>query len=155
MPRAPGPAGRKLSAGLDAGVAPSPTHPPREAGGHSRLLQCLLLGLQGCAHGARITLDRLRVAGNDRRYHPGVLASCQAHVLLSSALPRTLQMAHSPPHRKRRPRLWRESSTASRGGVWIVCPPASLHAMPSTRHALPTPMTAEPMLSSPARRFSG
>ena len=97
MPRAPEPAGRKLSAGLDAGVAPSPTHPPREAGGHSRLLQCLLLGLQGCARGARITLDGLRVAGSDSCYHPGVLASCQAHVPLSSALPRTLQMAHPPP----------------------------------------------------------
>ena len=98
MPGAPGPAGRKLSAGLDAGVAPSPTHPPREAGGHLRLLQCLLLGLQGCACGAHITLDRLRVAGSDSRCHPGMLASCQARVPLSSALPRTLQMARPPPH---------------------------------------------------------
>lgn len=151
MPGAPGPAGRKLSAGLDARAAPSPTHPPRE-GGRSRLppsrppRPCTWgshhPGLPECGRQGQPLPPR----------HAGILPSMCAAASSQPKDPADGPCSSSL--NKEDPSSGEKAAQRDRGGVWSVCPPASIHSMPSIRHALPTPTTAEPMLSSPAQRCS-
>lgn len=69
----------KLSAGLDARVAPGPTHPQDDTGSCLWHLQCLLLGFSGHGRGAHIHPGRLN-AGGKGSCHLGMLVSFQAHV---------------------------------------------------------------------------